>query len=259
MFLYGAFEIIRDPALEPSEAPSEAGTKQTRLEYPGNEDVIGVAIARPSTKVGVAGLFTLTPFFPPLCKRTIVFTNRNEPKIYSRMKPIVALTLGFFGLVASVFAVSSEKTNGKLTLGDPIPEITAQDQDGQTVNLAQAGKTGYTLVYFYPKAMSPGCTAQACSLRDSYTELQQKGVKIFGISLDTIESQKEFQEKDHLPFELLSDKDKRVTSAFGVPLIQDSRATRQAYLFKDGKLVWLDTKASTDKQAQDLLEVLATR
>jgi thioredoxin-dependent peroxiredoxin len=106
----------------------------------------------------------------------------------------------------------------------------------------------------YPKAMSPGCTAQACSLRDSYTELQQKGVKIFGISLDTIESQKEFQEKDHLPFELLSDKDKRVTSAFGVPLIQDSRATRQAYLFKDGKLVWLDTKASTDKQAQDLLE-----
>ncbi len=180
-------------------------------------------------------------------------------KIYSRMKPISALTLGFFGLVTSVFAVSSEQTNGKLTLGDPIPEVTAQDQDGQTVNLAQAGKTGFTLIYFYPKAMSPGCTAQACSLRDSYTELQQKGVKIFGVSLDTIESQKEFQEKDHLPFELLSDKDKRVTSAFGVPLIQDSRATRQAYLFKDGKLVWLDTKASTDKQAQDLLEVLATR
>ena len=97
-------------------------------------------------------------------------------KIYSRMKPISALTLGFFGLVTSVFAVSSEQTNGKLTLGDPIPEVTAQDQDGQTVNLAQAGKAGFTLIYFYPKAMSPGCTAQACSLRDSYTELQQKGV-----------------------------------------------------------------------------------
>jgi len=175
------------------------------------------------------------------------------------MKPIAALTLGFFGLVTSIFAVSSEQTNGKLTLGDPIPEVTAQDQDGKRVNLAQAGKSGYTLVYFYPKAMSPGCTAQVCSLRDSYTELQQKGVTIFGVSLDTIESQKEFQQKDHLPFELLSDKDKRITSAFGVPLIQESRATRQAYLFKDGKLVWLDTKASTDKQAQDLLEVLANR
>jgi thioredoxin-dependent peroxiredoxin len=57
----------------------------------------------------------------------------------------------------------------------------------------------------------------------------------------------------------LSDKDKRVTSAFGVPLIRESLATRQAYLFKDGKLVWLDTKASTDKQAQDLLAVLASR
>ena len=120
--------------------------------------------------------------------------------------------------------------------------------DKQLISHRQA-KPDTHWVYFYPKAMSPGCTAQACSLRDSYTELQQKGVKIFGISLDTIESQKEFQEKDHLPFELLSDKDKRVTSAFGVPLIQDSRATRQAYLFKDGKLVWLDTKASTDKQA----------
>jgi hypothetical protein len=57
----------------------------------------------------------------------------------------------------------------------------------------------------------------------------------------------------------LSDQDRRVTSAFGVPLIRDSFATRQAYLFKDGKLLWLDTKASTDKQAQDLLAVLGSR
>jgi peroxiredoxin Q/BCP len=107
--------------------------------------------------------------------------------------------------------------------------------------------------------MTPGCTAQACSLRDSYTELQQKGVKIFGVSLDSVDTQKKFKDEDRLPFELLSDKDKRVTSAFGVPLIKDSFATRQAYLFKDGKLVWMDTKASTDKQAQDLLAVLASR
>jgi thioredoxin-dependent peroxiredoxin len=155
--------------------------------------------------------------------------------------------------------VSTAQDNGKMKLGDPLPAVTAPDQDGKPVNLAEEGKTGYTLVYFYPKAMSPGCTAQACSLRDSYTELQQKGVKIFGVSLDTVETQKKFQEQDHLPFELLSDKDQRVTSAFGVPLIKNSLATRQAYLFEDGKLMWLDTKASTDKQAQDLLAVLASR
>jgi len=175
------------------------------------------------------------------------------------MKIIVAIAVGFFGLVPGVFAVSSAQDNGKMKLGDPLPAVTAPDQDGKPVNLAEEGKTGYTLVYFYPKAMTPGCTAQACSLRDSYTELQQKGVKIFGVSLDSVETQKKFQVEDHLPFELLSDQDKRVTTAFGVPLILNSFATRQAYLFKDGKLLWLDTKASTDKQAQDLLAVLASR
>src|SRR5271166_1232174 len=175
------------------------------------------------------------------------------------MRLLFSLFALLAGLVVTVKAATTQQTNGKLKIGDPIPAVTAQDQDGKSVNLAEEGSTGYTLVYFYPKAMSPGCTAQACSLRDSYTELQQKGVKIFGVSLDTVENQKKFQDQDHLPFELLSDKDKQVTSAFGVPLNQNSLATRQAYLFKDGKLVWLDTKASTDKQAQDLLAVLASR
>jgi peroxiredoxin Q/BCP len=80
-------------------------------------------------------------------------------------------------------------------------------------------------------------------------------VKIFGVSVDTVEAQKKFQDEDHLPLELLSDKEKEVISAFGVPLINGSFATRQAYLFKKGKLVWL---ASTDGQAQDLLTVLAS-
>jgi thioredoxin-dependent peroxiredoxin len=105
--------------------------------------------------------------------------------------------------------------------------------------------------------MTPGCTAQACSLRDAYQDLQQKGVKVYGVSLDTINAQKEFQTKENLPFELLSDTDHKVTSAFGVPLIKDAFATRQAYLFKNGRLVWLDTKASTDKQAADVLLVLS--
>src|SRR5271157_1262526 len=173
------------------------------------------------------------------------------------MKIIVAIAVGFFGLVPGVFAVSSAQDNGKMKLGDPLPAVTAPDQDGKPVNLAEEGSTGYTLVYFYPKAMSPGCTAQACSLRDSYSELQRKGVKIFGVSLDTVEAQKKFVEEDHLPFALLSDKDQKIIGAFGVPVRLNAFASRQAYLFKEGKLVWLDTHASTDKQAQDVLSVLA--
>jgi thioredoxin-dependent peroxiredoxin len=172
------------------------------------------------------------------------------------MKTSLVFLLWTSGLVGTLLAASTQETNGRLKLGDPIPAVIATDQNGKPVDLAQAAKSGYTLVYFYPKAMSPGCTAQACSLRDSYTELQEKGVKIFGVSLDTVEAQREFVQKDNLPFQLLSDTDRQVTSAFGVPLMKNAFATRQAYLFKDGNLVWLDTKASTDKQAQDVLAAL---
>src|SRR6201994_4906689 len=173
------------------------------------------------------------------------------------MKSFLVTSLLSAGLVFGALGASDEQSNGKLKLGDAIPAVAAKDQNGQEVNLGES-KTGYTLGYFYPKAMSPGCTAQACSLRDSYTELQQKGVKIYGVSLDTVAAQKEFEQKEHLPFELLSDADRKVTSAFGVPLMKNAFATRQAYLFKDGKLIWLDTKASTDKQAQDVLAVLGS-
>ncbi|MBV8814041.1 MAG: peroxiredoxin [Verrucomicrobia bacterium] len=173
------------------------------------------------------------------------------------MRTLFSIWLAFTGLTWALWADTGEQTNGKLKLGDPIPDVAAQDQNGKTINLGQEGKSGYTLVYFYPKAMTPGCTAQACSLRDSYTELQGKGVKIFGVSVDPVERQKEFEQKNSLPFELLSDTDKKVIEAFGVPLLNNSLATRQAYLFKDGKLVWFDTKASTDKQAADVLGVLA--
>src|ERR1700740_1329606 len=173
------------------------------------------------------------------------------------MKFLFGSILVLVCLVMIVRAVSHEQTNGKLKIGDRIPPVTANDQDGKPINLAEAGNIGYTLIYFYPKAMTPGCTAQACSLRDAYTDLQSKGVKVFGVSLDTVDTQKQFHEKEHLPFELLSDRDKKITSAFGVPLILNSLATRQAYLFKDGKLVWLDSHASTDMQAHDVLEVVA--
>jgi thioredoxin-dependent peroxiredoxin len=173
------------------------------------------------------------------------------------MKLLFGSILVLLGLVIIVRAVSHEQTNGKLKIGDPIPPVTANDQDGKPINLAEAGSSGYTLIYFYPKAMTPGCTAQACSLRDAYTDLQNKGVKVFGVSLDTVDSQKKFSEKEHLPFILLSDREKKITSAFGVPLLLNGFAARQAYLFKDGKLVWMDTHASTDKQASDVLAVLA--
>ena len=123
--------------------------------------------------------------------------------------------------------------------------------------MAELYAKGLTLVYFYPKASTPGCTAQACSLRDAYEDLTKAGVKVVGVSTDTVESQKKFADKQKLPFTLLADPKGDVVKAFGVktiPLI--GFASRQAFLIKDGMVVWRDEKASTAEQAADVLKVL---
>ena len=114
----------------------------------------------------------------------------------------------------------------------------------------------YTLVYFYPKADTPGCTAQGCSLRDSYEGLQEKGVAVIGVSIDSVEDQKAFKEKYHLPFTLIADLDKTVVKAFGVPALMGF-AKRQAFLIKGGKIVWADYSAATSEQAADVLKVIS--
>jgi thioredoxin-dependent peroxiredoxin len=142
-----------------------------------------------------------------------------------------------------------------LALGGALPEVNQKNQDGARVNLAEAGASGYALVYFYPKADTPGCTRQACGLRDAFAELTGHGVKVFGVSMDPVKAQKDFQSKYSLPFDLLADEDATVLKAFGVPSTLGF-AKRQAFLFKDGKLVWRDLTASTDKQAADVLGFL---
>ena len=92
-------------------------------------------------------------------------------------------------------------------------------------------------------------------MRDANEKLQKKGVKICGVSFDKVAAQKTFAENQKLPFDLLADVDGTVVKAFGVPH-RGKFASRQAYLFKDGKLVWKDEKASTGGQGEDLLKAL---
>lgn len=142
-----------------------------------------------------------------------------------------------------------------LDIGAALPAVEQKNQDDHAVTLAAVGITGYLLVYFYPKADTPGCTKQACSLRDSYATLTDKGVKILGVSMDKVPAQKAFKDKYKLPFDLLADSDGTVVKAFGVPSAMGF-SKRQAFLFKDGKLVWRDLSAATDKQAEDVLKIL---
>ena len=144
-----------------------------------------------------------------------------------------------------------------LVLGTPAPQLSAKDQDGKPIDFADIYAKGVTLVYFYPKAETPGCTAEACSLRDAYEGLHAKGLQILGVSRDTSEAQKKFQENRKLPFTLIADTDGKVAGAFHVPLIPVVGMTkRQSFIIKDGKLAWSSLSAETGGAAQEVQKAL---
>jgi thioredoxin-dependent peroxiredoxin len=103
-----------------------------------------------------------------------------------------------------------------LAAGAKAPDFTLTDQFDKPVQLSKLLQQNRVLVYFYPKAMTPGCTVQACALRDSKAELAAKGVTVVGISIDAPTRLAKFAQRDQLNFTLLSDEDHKVAEAFGV-------------------------------------------
>jgi len=106
-------------------------------------------------------------------------------------------------------------TMNTLKVGDKVPEFSSRDQDGKTITLSDySGKK--LIVFFYPKASTPGCTVEACNLRDNYQELQTQGFELLGVSADSEKRQTNFRNKYKFPFPLLADEDHTVINAFGV-------------------------------------------
>jgi len=146
--------------------------------------------------------------------------------------------------------------------GEPVkepyaaPAVTSVDQDGKVINFADVYAKGITVVYFYPKADTPGCTKQSCSLRDASADLGKLGVQVLGVSTDSPADQKAFQKKFSLPFTLVADEKGEVLDAFKVERGKTGRASRQCFIVKDGKVVWHDATASTETQADDVKAAL---
>ena len=99
--------------------------------------------------------------------------------------------------------------------GDHAPNFTSKDQDGITHTLADY-KGKKLVVFFYPKANTPGCTAEACDLRDNFSRFQANNYALLGVSVDNAKAQSNFKNKFEFPFPLLADEDKSVIEAFGV-------------------------------------------
>jgi peroxiredoxin Q/BCP len=130
----------------------------------------------------------------------------------------------FYCLMISAFSVSAQV---KLKPGDKAPDFSGQDQDGNQVTLKQY-KGKKVILYFYPKDNTPGCTAEACSLRDNKDLLAKEGYEVIGVSTDDQASHKDFKAKYSLPFPLVADTDKSINQKYGVWVEKE----------RDGKKIW---------------------
>ncbi len=145
------------------------------------------------------------------------------------------------------------------TPGRPAPAFEAQDQHGKRIRLSDYKGRNHVVLYFYPKDDTPGCTAQACSLRDSHGEILATGSVVLGVSADDSASHAAFAAKYHLPFSLLADPDRKLIEAYGVKSMIGLAKRWTFVIDKQGTLrhVVTDVKAKEhDKQVLALLKTL---
>ena len=146
-----------------------------------------------------------------------------------------------------------------LNVGDDAPDFEVNDQDGQPVKLSDY-KGKKVVLYFYPKDNTPGCTAEACNLRDHYSEFQDKGYEILGVSTDSEKSHKRFIEKQSLPFKLLADTEKQIHEKYGTWVEKSMYgkkymgAARQTFIIdEEGKITDIIEKVKTKEHAAQIL------
>lgn len=149
----------------------------------------------------------------------------------------------------------------QLTEGMPAPKFEGKDQNGNSIKLSNyTGKK--VVLYFYPKDGTPGCTAEACSLRDNYKELIKKGFVVLGVSPDTEKSHKGFAEKYDLPFPLIADPEKKILMAYGAygeKVMYGKKVTgviRTTFIIDDkGKIEKVIKKVDTKEHAPQIFKL----
>ncbi len=145
----------------------------------------------------------------------------------------------------------------ELKVGDTAPDFSLLDERGLPVSLKDYLGKKVVVLYFYPKDFTPGCTVEACSFRDDYKPIQDKGAVVIGVSLDSVESHLKFSEKYMLPFTILSDHKKEVAKAYGVLGVGGFLAKRVTFIInKDGKITHVFTKVYVKQHSEEVLKAL---
>lgn len=139
-----------------------------------------------------------------------------------------------------------------LTVGAPAPALRAVAHDGTEIDLTSLGGAPL-LVYFYPKDGTPGCTEQACALRDTWRRFEEAGVRVVGVSSDSNESHREFAQEHALPFPLVSDEDHAWASAFGVDTTLGMTSRDSFLIGPDGRVAKVYRGVDPGVHAQEVL------
>ncbi len=141
-----------------------------------------------------------------------------------------------------------------LRKGDKAPDFEAETYGGETIKLSDYFKKGVVALYFYPKDNTPGCTKEACSLRDGMDDLKNLGIQVLGVSTDGVKAHENFRDKYELNFPLISDKSKEIINLYGIKSAFGT-AKRETFLINnEGEIVYIWTKVNTKKHAEEIQE-----
>jgi len=166
----------------------------------------------------------------------------------------LAINIALFLGVGGVYGQSATKP----AAGDPAPLISGRTQDGKTWKLADLVGKKVVLLYFYPKDETPGCTKEACGLRDRMGDLRKANVEVIGVSFDSAESHQKFIARHNLNFTLLTDTDGKIADAYGVRVAGKNVARRVSFLIgKDGKILHVTDTPSADTHLTEMSEAVA--
>lgn len=173
------------------------------------------------------------------------------------MKKIV-ITLLAVTVLLLIYGLAMQEPK-KVQVGDTLEAFTLKDQNGNDFNLGEYLGKHPMVIYFYPKDDTPGCTKEACAFRDSFESFTDMGVKVIGISADSVKSHKDFVEKYKLPFTLLADTNNVIRKRFGVPKsMLGLLPGRVTYVInKSGKVVYIfESQLGAEKHISESLKAL---
>jgi peroxiredoxin Q/BCP len=165
--------------------------------------------------------------------------------------------IGIIVLVFSILFMGFLMKGDKLKVGDPAPDFKLPDADGKIYSLSNYRSKSPVVIYFYPKADTPGCTKQACGIRDEWRKFEEAGIPVFGISVDSQEDLKKFRDKYSLNFPLLSDEGKEVTKAYGVLNLLGFASRVTFIVDKDGKIAHIIDKVDVNTHAREVYDIVS--